>query len=146
MKRIFTVAQGLAMALALSACASVTPLPVANQTQEQVNVTIYRSGQLQGSLTDTYIGWNNHYYTALGPKEMTHLTVPAGLQTFKIRAHADWSNKLSVDLQPGKEVCLMAEVNPQNIVGLNWFVSGYQLRQVACLDANAQQTYTLVAN
>ena len=115
----------------LTGCVHKSALP--SSTQEQAaTVTIYRTGELQGSLTDVYIGWNDEYFISLAPQQHTQLLVNPGFKTFKIRAHADWSNELALDLTPQQEICLIAEVNPQNVVGLNWVVSGYRLRQLPC--------------
>lgn len=131
MKIIFA----LALAFTLSACVSVKP-SVINGEQSYATVTIYRSDQLQGSAVDVYIGWADNYHVTLSPEQKVDVQVPAGLQTFKIRAHADLSNDLTLTVMPNEHLCLMAEVNPQNIVGLNWFVSGYQLRQIKCASQN----------
>ncbi|MFC3202362.1 hypothetical protein ACFOEW_11090 [Alteromonas oceani] len=115
----------------LAGCVSKSAMPVITD-DKAATVTIYRSDELQGSLTDVYIGWDDEYFISLAPQQHTQLLVNPGFKTFKIRAHADWSNELALDLTPQQEVCLIAEVNPQNVVGLNWVVSGYRLRQLPC--------------
>ncbi|MDG6097212.1 hypothetical protein EXU34_07130 [Alteromonas sp. ZYF713] len=115
-----------------SGCVSKSSLPAITQTDNAATVTIYRSDELQGSLTDVYIGWDDEYFISLAPQQHTQLFVEPGFKTFKIRAHADWSNELTLDLSPQQELCLIAEVNPQNVAGLNWVVSGYRLRQLPC--------------
>lgn len=116
-------------------CVSKSSLPHTH-SPDAATVTLYRSGELQGSLTDVYIGWGDDYFISLSPEERTQFTIEPGFKTFKIRAHADWSNELTVNLAPHQSVCLIAEVNPQNVVGLNWVVSGYRLRQLACDNLN----------
>lgn len=123
------------LAFTLSACVSVSP-SVINSDQAYSTVTIYRSDQLQGSAVDVYVGWADNYHVALSPEESIDVQVPAGLQTFRIRAHADLSNDLTLTVVPNKPLCLIAEVNPHNIVGLNWFVPSYQLRQTECVSEN----------
>lgn len=81
---------------------------------------------------------------SLSPSQYTSVDVPSGLQTFVIQAKADLSNELTLTIQEGSKVCLMAEVNPQNFVGLNWFVSGYQLRQIECFSEEQAQQYSYV--
>ncbi|MBR9794197.1 MAG: hypothetical protein GYB58_20880 [Gammaproteobacteria bacterium] len=115
-----------------SGCVSKSSLPAITQTDDAAIVTIYRSDELQGSLTDVYIGWDDEYFISLAPQQQTQFLVEPGFKTFKIRAHADWSNELALDLSPQQEFCLIAEVNPQNVAGLNWVVSGYRLRQLPC--------------
>ena len=119
-------------AILASGCVSKSSLPAITETNDAATVTIYRSDELQGSLTDVYIGWDNEYFISLAPQQHTQLLVNPGFKTFKIRAHADWSNELALDLTPQQEICLIAEVNPQNVVELNWVVSGYRLRQLPC--------------
>ncbi len=140
MKSLFAVT----LMAAMTGCASVSPLPDQAMTPS-TPVTIYRSAQLQGSVTDTYIGWNGDYYVALAPRQATTVNVLAGLTTFQIRAHADFRNELTLSLHPDEPVCLMAEVNPANIAGVNWLVPGYQLRQIQCADSHGNPEYDLVA-
>lgn len=125
----------LALACTLSACVSVSP-NVIDEEQPYATVTIYRSDQVQGSAVDVYVGWADNYHVVLSPEDKLDVQVPAGLQTFQIRAHADLSNDLTIKVMPNEHLCLLAEVNPQNFVGLNWFVSGYQLRQIECVSQN----------
>lgn len=141
MKSLFVVS----VMAAMTGCASVSSLPD-QATAPSTPVKIYRSAQLQGSLTNTFIGWNGDYYLTRAPKQGTTVNVPSGLTTFRIRAHADLRNELTLSLDPGEPACLMAEVNPDNIVGLNWFVPGYQLRQVPCSEGPAGIEYDLVAS
>ena len=129
---------------AMTGCASVSSLPDLAAVPS-TPVKISRPAQLQGSLADTFIGWNGDYYLALAPQQATTVNVPSGLITFRIRAHADLRNELTLSLDPGEPVCLMAEVNPHNIVGLNWFVPGYRLRQVPCSENSASTEHDLVA-
>jgi hypothetical protein len=140
MKSLFAVS----LMAAMTGCASVSPLPD-QAMAPSTPVTIVRSAQLQGSVTDTYIGWNGDYYVALAPGQATTVTVPAGLTTFRIRAHADLRNELALSLHPGEPVCLMAEVNPANIAGVNWLVPGYQLRQIQCADSHGNSEHEVVA-
>lgn len=122
----------LTIVLSLSACVSVSPNMV-NNDEAHGTLSIHRSDQLQGSAVDVYVGWAGNYHVSLAPEEHTEVRVPAGLQTFQIRAHADLSNDLTLTVEPNERFCLIAEVNPDNIVGLNWFVPAYRLRQIDCL-------------
>lgn len=135
---------GLVISIAIlsTGCVSVSQLPEYNS--DTASVTVYRSGQLQGSAVKTYIGWDNQSYVILASHQYTKVNVPEGFQTFTIKAHADLSNELTLEIEKGDTVCLMAEVNPQNIVGLNWFVSGYQLRQISCLNEEQAKPYIFV--
>ncbi|MGB3724384.1 MAG: hypothetical protein WA981_01340 [Glaciecola sp.] len=142
MKQIIVI---ILILLGLSACVSVSPIEQSSGANE-ATVHIYRSDQLQGSAVDTYVGYNNDYYVSLAPSEFTTLKVPTGIQTFKVRAHADLSNAVTLDIQAKSEVCLLVEVNPQNIIGLNWLVSGYNLRQVACTAYKNNPDYVAVKN
>ncbi|GGF55063.1 hypothetical protein [Alteromonas lipolytica] len=125
-------------------CVSKSVLPKA-ATDTAASITIYRSDELQGSLTDVYIGWDDNYFVSLAPKQFTNINIEPGFKTFKIRAHADWSNELSLDIQPKQRLCLMAEVNPQNVAGVNWVVSGYRLRQLPCEQIKNADQYVLAA-
>jgi len=140
MKSLFAVT----LIAAITGCASVSSLPD-HAAASSTPVKIYRSAQLQGSLTDTFIGWNGDYYVALAPRQTTTVNVPAGLTTFRIRAHADLRNELTLSLHPDEPVCLMAEVNPANVAGVNWLVPGYQLRQIQCSDSQGSSEYEVVA-
>lgn len=127
----------------LASCATIQPTKH-DPNIESVNVTIYRSGELQGSLTDAYVGWDGKYFKKLSKTEYTVLKVPVGMREFTVRAHADLANKLSVMLSSESPLCMMLQVNPANIVGLNWFVPSYQLKQVACLSEQQLSTYKKV--
>ncbi|MFK8042951.1 hypothetical protein [Congregibacter sp.] len=140
MKHLITIG----LVAAISGCASVSSLPD-QATTPSTPVTFYRSAQLQGSVTDTFIGWNGDYYLALAPDQATTVNVPSGLTTFRIRAHGDLRSELTLSLHPKKQICLAAEVNPDNIVGVNWLVPGYRLRQVPCLDSPRNTEFNLVA-
>ncbi|MBT1450281.1 hypothetical protein KJ365_05260 [Glaciecola sp. XM2] len=124
----------------LASCATIQPT-THNPKVESVDVTIYRSGELQGSLTDAYVGWDGKYFAKLAKSEYTVLKVPVGMREFTVRAHADLANELTVMLKSESPLCMMLQVNPDNIVGLNWFVPSYQLKQVACLSEQQLSSY-----
>lgn len=73
--------------------------------------------------------------------EYNVLKAPVGMREFTVRAHADLANELTVMLSSESPLCLILQVNPDNIVGLNWFVPSYQLKQVACLSEQQLSTY-----
>ena len=120
-------------------CVSKSALPEA-AADNAATITFYRTDELQGSLTDVYIGWDDDYFVSLAPKQFSKISVAPGYKTFKIRAHANWSNELSLEIQPRQSLCLMAEVNPQNVAGINWMVSGYRLRQFHCQQLSHNDT------
>lgn len=120
-------------------CVSKSALPEAS-ADNAASITFYRSDELQGSVSDVYIGWDDKYFISLAPDQFNSISVEPGYKTFTIRAHADWSNELSLEIQPRQTLCLMAEVNPQNVAGINWLVSGYRLRQFPCQQLNHNAT------
>ncbi len=124
----------------LASCATIQPIKH-DPKVESVDVIIHRSAEPQGSLTDAYVGWDGEYFAKLSKSEYTVLKVPVGMHEFSVRAHADLANKLTVMLESESPLCMMIQVNPDNIVGLNWFVPSYQLKQVACLSEQQLSSY-----
>lgn len=129
--------------LFLSACTSTATF---NQSQyeEYADVTFYRTGQLQGSVADTYIGWNGRYFHSLSSGEKMTTKVPAGLIELNVKANVDLANELSIDLKANQHYCVKVEANPDNIVLVNWFVPSYQLKRMACPstpDANSRKSH-----
>ena len=122
----------------LGGCASLAPI---ESYTNSASVKVFRNDQLQGSVADVYVGWNDNYYAKLASKQYTELRVPLGMQEFKVKAHADISNELTLSISKGDEICLMIEANPDNLVGLNWFVPGYRLKQITCFDELKTQKY-----
>lgn len=127
----------------LASCATIQPTEQ-DPNVESVTVTVYRSGKLQGSLTDAYVGWDGKYFSKLSNNEYTVLEAPVGLREFTVRAHADLANELTVAVSNESPVCIMLQVNPDNIVGLNWFVPSYQLKQIECLNEEQLSAYKKV--
>ena len=127
----------------LASCATIQPAKH-DPNVESVTVTIYRSGDFQGSLTDAYVGWDGKYFGKLSKNEYTVLKAPVGMREFTVRAHADLANELNVMLSSESPLCIMLQVNPDNIVGLNWFVPSYQLKQVECLSEEQLSSYNKV--
>lgn len=117
----------------LSGCVTLKE-PADLSGTESATVTIYRTDQMQGSFAATYVGWDGKYFAKLSKMEFVTLKVPVGLKEFNVKAHADITNELSISLSANEITCLMVEVNPDNIVGLNWFVPAYRLKQISCDD------------
>lgn len=115
----------------MTGCTTTTTL---QQTPNKAygEVTFYRTNQLQGSVSDTYIGWNgNYYHTLSGGKQIT-TQVPAGFVNLTVKAKVDVANELALEVKPNQRYCVSVEVNPENIVLVNWFVPGYQLKSIPC--------------
>lgn len=133
---------GIVVVLCLSGCTSIEPTqpnPI-----HPVTVTFYRDSALQGSVSDTYLGWNNKYYGKLATKQYTEFSVPEGIQEFRVKAHADVANRLTLRVSRHSSVCIMVQVNPDNIVGVNWLVPSYELKQVECLSKQQIGAYEKV--
>ena len=99
-------------------------------------ITFYRTNQLQGSVSDTLIGWNGDYYYALASGEKVTAKVPVGFIELNVKAKVDVANELSLDVKEGQHYCVSVELNPENIILINWFVPGYQLKSIPCPLAN----------
>lgn len=99
---------------------------------ESVVVTIYRSGELQGSLTDAYVGWGESTFAKLAKSEYTVLKLPVGIHEFSVGAHADLANELTVMLESEAPLCMMLQVNPDNIVGFK-FVCTELSAETSCM-------------
>jgi hypothetical protein len=101
-------------------------------------VTFYRTNQLQGSVSDTYIGWNGDYYHTLAVGEQITTRVPTGFVNLSVKAKLDVANELVLEVQPNQQYCVSVEVNPSNIVLVNWFVPSYQLKSIPCPTQSAR--------
>ncbi|OKY27348.1 MULTISPECIES: hypothetical protein [Thalassotalea] len=131
MKKIIIL---LAVVLA-SGCTSTAVLQQEKSSQYG-EVTFYRTNQLQGSVSDTYIGWNGKYYYTLSSGEQMTTKVPAGFVDFNVKAIVDLANELSLEIKPNQRYCISVELNPENIILVNWFVPGYQLKSIPCPTEN----------
>ena len=132
MKQLFILC---AMLLA-TGCTSMSTVAPANHTQYG-EVTFYRTAELQGSVSDTYLGWNGQYYYSLASGKNMTVQVPAGFVELNVRAKVDLANELSMEIKPGQHYCVRVEVNPENIILVNWFVPGYQLSAIPCPSAQS---------
>ena len=113
-----------------SGCTTITKQPEpAGQFGE---VTFYRTNQLQGSVSDIFIGWNGKYYYSLSTGEHVTTKVPVGFIDLNVKGKVDVANELSLEIKPNQHYCVSVEVNPVNIILINWFVPGYQLKSVPC--------------
>ncbi|MBU3005584.1 hypothetical protein [Paraglaciecola arctica] len=138
-----TIIYTLAIVLFLCGCTSIESTQP-NPSLNPVTVTIYRDSALQGSLSYAYVGWDNKYYGKLATKQYTVFSVPEGIQEFRVKAHADVANQLTLRVSRHSSVCIMVQVNPENIVGVNWLVPSYELKQVECLSSQQIGTYEKV--
>ena len=130
----------LGIAFSITGCVTLDPLPL-YEASESTEVTIFRSGELQGSFSEVYVGWQEKYFFSLAPNEYTRVTVANGFTTFNVKADADKRSDLTIDVRQGRPICLMLEVNPENIVAVNWYVPGYSLRQIPCLSDSDKAQY-----
>lgn len=138
-----TLIYGMVIVLCLSGCTSIEPTQP-NPSLYPVPVTVYRDSALQGSLSYAYVGWDNKYYGKLATKQYTVFSVPEGIQEFRVKAHADVANQLTLSISRHSPVCLMVQVNPENIVGVNWLVPSYELKQIECLSSQKIAAYERV--
>ncbi|MEP1445613.1 MAG: hypothetical protein ABJK37_05820 [Paraglaciecola sp.] len=134
---------GMVFVTCLAGCTSIEPTQP-NSSLHPVTVTIYRDSALQGSLSYAYVGWDNKYYNKLATKQYTVFSVPEGLQEFRVKAHADVANQLTLSVSRHSSICLMVRVNPENIVGVNWLVPSYELKQIECLSSQKIDAYEKV--
>jgi len=117
--------------LATTGCTSTTAFKQKENTQYG-EITFYRTTELQGSVTDTYVGWNGNYFYTLASGENLTTKVPAGFINLNVKAKVDVANELSLEVRPNQSYCVNVEVNPENIILVNWFVPGYQLKSIPC--------------
>ncbi|MDO6447027.1 hypothetical protein Q4493_14750 [Colwellia sp. 1_MG-2023] len=117
-----------------SGCTTITKQQEPNGQFAQV--TFYRTNQLQGSVSDTYIGWNGKYYYTLSTGDQVTTKVPVGFIDLNVKSKVDVANELPLEIKPNQRYCVSVEVNPENIILINWLVPGYQLTSIPCPNEN----------
>mgnify|MGYP000692885062 CR=1 FL=1 len=127
MKKLFI----LLSLILVTGCTTTSVLQQKSNVQ-YAEVTFYRTSQLQGSVSDTYIGWNGNYYHTISSGEQITTQIPTGFVDLNVKAKIDVANELSLEVKPNQSYCVSVEVNPENIVLVNWFVPGYQLKSIPC--------------
>lgn len=133
----------LGVVFSTQGCVNLDSMPVYEDT-DTVEVTILRSDEMQGSLSEVFVGWQDQYFFSLAPSEYARVNVAKGMTTFNVKANADKQSALTIDVKQNTSICLMLEVNRENIVGVNWYVPGYTLRQIPCLTEAEMDQYQLV--
>lgn len=131
-------------ALLTTACASVSPQalrhiePSADDDQS-ARLVVYRQDEIQGGLSDVFVGTDDGYFMRLGRNEYAEVTLRSGFHELKAKAKGSVPSNATLKLNPSETVCIEARPNREElhllvIPFVNALVPSFVLEETECVD------------